>query len=152
MGNNFQIGNVETYNTCLNKQGEGQIDMQVNIDKDMDRYSYSLLYKHISYAQKYSDSIRNLPVSSSWSGKGGVNLCPQSPQECLSTLEQASFFPFGELSLSLLCLTLPIWGKLIPDLLPERLMTRTVCTNLDIHQGKWLFPQVVGKQGEPVKS
>lgn len=72
--------------------------------------------------------------------------CPQSPQECLSSPEQASFLSFGELSLSLLCLTLPIWGKLIPDLLPERLMARTVCTNLDIHQGKWLFPQVVANK------
>lgn len=128
------------------------IDMQMNIGIDMDRYSYSLFYKPISYALKHPDILRNLPVNSSWCGKRGVNLLSWKLTGMFINSEQASFLPFGELSPALLCLTLPIWGKLIPDLLPERLMTRTVCTNLDICQGKWLFPQVVGKQGEPVKS
>ncbi len=76
----------------------------------------------------------------------GVNAAESfCPVDCLST-EREGLLSLGQLSQPPFCLTLPIWGKLIPDLLPPRLMTRTTRTNLDIQWAKWLFPQQSANQ------
>jgi len=81
----------------------------------------------------------------------GVNAAESfCPVDCLST-EREGLLSLGQLSQPPFCLTLPIWGKLIPDLLPPRLMTRTTRTNLDIQWAKWLFPLAVSKPEDSSK-